>query len=159
MPVEIERKFLVEGRPWEEFSSECADLIQGYLNTDPRATIRVRIEADRSGMRSATLTIKGLSRGPSRSEYEYPVPVNDAEAMLREMAQHSLIKRRWFIRIAGHEWHVDEFLGDNTGLVTAEIEMSSENDAVDLPPWVGMEITNDHRYSNANLAMNPFTFW
>jgi adenylate cyclase len=159
MPVEIERKFLVDGQPWSG-STTYKDMVQGYLSIDPRSTVRIRVErSSGTDMITSLLTIKGLQVGISRPEYEYQIPVSDAEEMIRNNCQHRLSKRRWFVHDGMHEWHVDEFMEDNRGLVVAEIELLDQDELFEIPGWLGREITNDHRYSNANLSMNPWTFW
>lgn len=152
MALEIERKFLVVGRSWR--SDRGTLLRQGYLNRDPQRTVRIRVSDD-----SAWITVKGLTTGASRSEFEYSIPVADAEALLALCERPLLEKTRYRIQHSGLWWDLDEFHGDNAGLIIAEVELTHENDAVDLPPWVGTEVTNDPRYFNSNLAVHPYRHW
>jgi CYTH domain-containing protein len=127
---------------------------QGYLSTDKERTVRVRIAGNK-----AMLTIKGITQGASRAEYEYEIPVEDAEELL-DLCQRPIIEKwRHEIEHAGMTWEVDEFFGDNQGLVLAEVELDSPDEAFDLPPWVGKEVTDDPRYFNANLVNHPFRNW
>ncbi|MDT8421914.1 MAG: CYTH domain-containing protein [Desulfuromonadales bacterium] len=153
MGVEIERKFLVKGKPWA--SLQGTHYRQGYLTTDPQRTVRVRIAGDRG-----LLTIKGESRGASRSEFEYPIPLTDAEQMLDELcSQPQIEKVRYCLEHAGLTWEIDVFRGDNAGLVIAEIELDDDDQQVELPPWVGHEVTDDSRFYNASLAEHPLATW
>lgn len=152
MAVEIERKFLVSGADWRTANGQR--IVQGYLNRDKQRTVRVRI----SGAQ-AFLTIKGMTSGATRAEFEYPVPLADAEALLALCDGPLIDKIRHRVEYAGLVWEVDEFAGDNAGLVVAEVELSSEDQAVDLPPWVTTEVTSDRRYFNSSLATHPFTRW
>lgn len=152
MATEIERKFLVTGSAWR--TSDGQRIVQGYLNRDKARTVRVRIAGPQ-----AFLTIKGATVGASRAEFEYPIPLADAEALLGLCDGPLIDKVRHRVALGGLLWEVDEFLGDNAGLVVAEVELVSEDQAVDLPPWVGDEVTHDHRYFNSNLASHPFGRW
>lgn len=152
MAIEIERKFLVTGTSWQ--GAEPTYYSQGYLNRDKYRTVRVRIAGD-----SGFLTIKGLTTGASRVEYEYPIPLTDAKAML-ELCDGSVVeKNRRVIEHAGLNWEIDEFLGDNEGLVIAEVELDAEHQKIELPPWVGDEVTGDARYFNSNLSGTPYKLW
>ena len=152
MPIEIERKFLVVGTEWEKV--EPIYYCQGYLNRDKHRTVRVRIAGD-----GAMLTVKGLTTGASREEYEYIIPVQDAKSMLKLCDSPIVEKNRRIIVHGGMNWEIDEFLGDNGGLVVAEIELQSEDQEIATPTWVGREITHDHRYFNSSLSANPFSTW
>ena len=155
MSVEIERKFLVEGDTWRSQVASESHIMQGYLASSPEVTVRVRVKGNQ-----AFLTIKGESRGVARSEYEYPIPVVDAEEMLRDLAVLPPIdKVRHHIPLGGHVWELDVFAGENAGLVMAEIELSSEDEDFDLPDWAGQEVSDDQRYFNVNLAKNPYRRW
>ena len=155
MAVEIERKFLVVGDQWKQDVEQSTHIVQGYLANAERATVRVRIKGD-----EAFLTIKGQTQGISRSEYEYQIPVEDARAMLTELAQGPVIdKVRHLVPTAGHVWELDVFAGDNEGLVMAEVELSSADETVDLPTWAGAEVSDDDRYYNVNLAARPYRTW
>jgi len=154
MAIEIERKFLVTGDDWK---ATAAVLLyrQGYLSTDKARTVRVRIAGAR-----AFLTIKGLAAGIARPEFEYEIPVADATAMLDDLCLKPLIeKRRYTLECRGLRWEVDEFLGDNLGLVVAEVELDSADQAIELPAWVGQEVSDDPRYFNSSLIAHPFCMW
>ncbi|MEN3277859.1 MAG: adenylate cyclase [Massilia sp.] len=154
MGVEIERKFLVRGDAWRTLGSATL-LRQGYLSADPERTVRVRIEGE-----GAVLTIKGKSRGATRGEWEYPIPVNEAAELLDQLCQQPLVEKvRRRIVVGAHTWEVDEFLGANAGLVVAEIELASEAEAFDRPDWIGSEVTHDKRYFNSNLIRHPYSSW
>lgn len=154
MGVEIERKFLVDGDAWRTLG-EATLLRQGYLSADPARTVRVRIDGAR-----AFLTIKGKSVGASRGEWEYPIPVSEAAELLDGLCQQPLVEKvRRRIAIGPHTWEVDEFLGANAGLVVAEIELASENEAFEKPVWIGREVTGETRYFNSNLIRHPYSQW
>ena len=154
MAVEIERKFRTNGVDFLA-NQEGERMIQGYLSHDPRATVRLRVQGDR-----AWLTIKGKTHGASRSEFEYPIPSADAHAMLKEMCPEGVIdKTRYRIRVGEHVWEVDEFHGDNRGLVVAEVELDSEDQPFERPPWLGEEVTGDPRYYNSALSRTPYVQW
>jgi len=154
MGKEIERKFLVTGDAWRSLGPGTL-MQQGYLSTDLERVVRVRLEGD-----DASLTIKGRAVGATRGEWEYPIPKQDAEEMLAQLCQRPLIeKTRYRIMHEGMLWEVDEFLGDNEGLVVAEIELISEDQPFAKPGWIGDEVTGDARYYNANLLMRPYSAW
>jgi CYTH domain-containing protein len=152
MATEIERKFRVHGTGWAQGAG--TRIRQGYLNRDKERTVRVRIAGDK-----AFLTIKGVSRGASRAEFEYPIPPEDAEQLLKLSDGPIIEKIRYVIDHEGSTWEVDEFHGDNAGLVVAEIELTSEDQPFSRPPWLGSEVTEDSRYFNASLASHPYTKW
>lgn len=152
MPLEIERKFLVSGHAWR--SADAVLYRQGYLNRDKQRTVRVRIAGDR-----AFLTIKGVSSGATRVEFEYEIPVSEAAQLLTLCDGPLIEKTRHRVTVGGHVWEVDEFHGDNDGLVVAEIELGSEDEAFARPAWVTVEVTEDARYYNSNLAVRPFRTW
>lgn len=153
MGIEIERKFLVTGEPWR--GGRGVVFRQGYLCTDPARTVRVRL-ADAHGY----LTIKGESRGASRREFEYEIPAEDARQMLAELCSGPQIeKTRYRLEHFGLTWDVDVFAGENAGLVLAEIELDDEQKEIDLPTWVGREVTGDPRYYNASLSRSPYSTW
>jgi len=155
MAKEIERKFLVDVTRWRDVKKpEGQTLRQGYIVTDPNKTIRVRIAGSRG-----FLTIKGVTVGATRSEYEYEIPVRDAEELLDGFVVSELSKIRYTLLFKNRVWEVDEFLGDNAGLFVAEIELASENDVFDVPDWAGREVTGEERYYNSNLTKNPFKNW
>lgn len=153
MADEIERKFLVVGDGWRGGASGLR-YVQGYLSRDPERIVRVR----RAGEK-AFLTIKGLARGVSRKEFEYSVPLADAEELLRLCLRPLIEKVRTVVEYHGKRWEVDEFAGENAGLVVAEIELTREEEPFDRPPWAGQEVSDDPRYSNSSLCERPFTKW
>ena len=155
MGVEIERKFLVNKEKWALVEKPKGNHFrQGYLVTDPTKTIRVRITDS-----SSYLTIKGISVGATRQEFEYEIPKVDAEQLLNQFAVTDLIKIRYEILFDGKIWEVDEFLGENLGLLLAEIELENESEIVELPDWIEREVTNEENYYNSNLSINPFLKW
>jgi len=155
MATEIERKFLVRDDRWREQAQPGVQLMQGYLASTPAVTVRARLKGEQ-----AVLTIKGATRGISRSEYEYPIPVADAKAMLSELAETGIIeKTRYRVQCGAHTWELDLFAGDNAGLVLAELELCAEDEAFERPSWLGEEVSDDPRYYNANLARHPFKDW
>ena len=154
MGIEIERKFLVLDERWRTLGAGVA-MRQGYLSSHPDRVVRVRIEGD-----AAVLTIKGRSVGASRGEWEYPIPLADAEQFLASLCEQPLIeKTRYRIEHQGMLWEVDEFFGANAGLVVAEIELAAEDQPFSRPDWLGAEVTDDARYYNANLIAHPFSAW
>jgi len=152
MGIEIERKFLVKGDAWR--TPGGTRYVQGYLRREKGRTIRVRIGGGR-----AFLTIKGPSTGASRPEFEYPIPVADAEQLMAFCEGARVEKIRHEVPFAGLTWEVDEFLGENQGLVVAEVELEREDQPIEKPPWVGEEVTGDPRYYNASLAVRPYRSW
>jgi adenylate cyclase len=154
MGIEIERKFLVTSDAWMGLG-EPVLLRQGYLSSHPSRVVRVRIEGER-----AVMTIKGKNVGASRGEWEYPIPMEDAREFLDKLCEQPIIEKyRRRIPYAGFVWEVDEFLGANAGLVVAEIELPSEDQAFDKPDWIGEEVTHDKRYLNSNLIAHPYSGW
>jgi adenylate cyclase len=154
MAKEIERKFLVKGDAWRSLAKGTM-YRQGYLNSIKERTVRIRTVGDK-----AFLTVKGLTVGATRSEYEYEIPFNECNAMLDTLAEKPLIeKKRYKIRAGEFTWEIDEFFGDNAGLIVAEIELQSEDQKFDKPDWIGAEVTGDPRYFNSNLIKTPFTRW
>jgi len=152
--VEIERKFLVRDEGWKR-SAQGTLLRQGYLSSQPDRTMRVRIEGN-----TATLTIKSRNTGAVRGEWEYPIPLADAQTFLDTLCERPIIEKyRYRIPHAGMVWEVDEFLGENAGLVVAEIELASEDQLFGRPAWLGDEVTLDVRYFNANLLRHPYRKW
>ena len=155
MATEIERKFLVRNRDWYRQADAGTPFLQGYLNEDGRSSVRVRIEGER-----ANLNIKSASAGIHRQEFEYPIPLEDAHAMLAGLCVGGLIeKTRYRVRHGGHLWEVDLFAGDNAGLVVAEIELQHETEAFERPDWLGEEVSDDARYYNHFLARRPWKDW
>ena len=152
MGTEIERKFLVCGTEWRNGPS--ARYCQGYLNRDKDRTVRVRIASG-----EAFLTIKSVTQGATRAEFEYPIPVEDARQLLKLCDGPIIEKDRYLITHEGSQWEVDEFHGENAGLVMAEIELKSEDQPFARPAWLGEEVTHDRRYYNSNLAGHPYQSW
>ena len=152
MGIEIERKFLINGDAWRSVSPIY--FCQGYLNRDKECTVRVRVFGD-----NACLTVKGINKGSTRSEFEYSIPKNDGQQLLQLCKQPLIEKNRFIVSYANKKWEVDEFLGSNKGLVIAEIELQSEDEIFELPPWVAEEVTNDARYFNSQLSIKPYTTW
>ena len=154
MATEIERKFLDQSAAWKGLAPAVA-FCQGYLSTAPGRTVRVRIAGDR-----AFVTIKGPAVELARAEFEYEVPVADARQMLDTLCERPLIeKTRTRIALGSHTWEVDEFGGENAGLVIAEIELRSADERFERPAWLGAEVTGDPRYNNSALVANPFCLW
>lgn len=154
MGVEIERKFLVIGEEWKDLAQPVF-MRQAYLSSAPERVVRVRIEAD-----CAYLTIKGVNRGISRSEWEYAIPLHEAQEMIDTLCERPVIeKQRYRIPYGKHMWEVDEFFGENAGLCVAEIELSFEQEAFVRPAWLGEEVSGDHRYANAQLFKHPYSRW
>ena len=161
MGIEIERKFLVAGDGWREAAERVVPMAQGYLNdvgmVDSGAmlsSVRVRIEGD-----EARLNIKSRELGVQRQEFEYPIPLEDARAMLALSVGGLVDKRRHYVRHGGHVWEVDEFLCDNAGLVVAELELAHADAPFERPGWLGVEVTDAPRYYNLALASRPYAQW
>ncbi|MBE9221073.1 CYTH domain-containing protein [Cyanobacterium stanieri LEGE 03274] len=151
MSIEIERKFLVNKELWQP-PDEGVIYQQGYIYTQNGSTVRVRVAGN-----VGFLTLKTKTNGMSRYEFEYPIPLFEAQEMLRIMCDRPLIeKKRYKIKIEELIWEIDEFFGDNQGLLLAEVELSSENQTISLPPWIDREVTGDLRYYNSNLVKNPY---
>lgn len=152
--IEIERKFLVKPEQWRS-PDPGVFYCQGYLTTNQGLTVRVRI----AGVQ-AFLTIKGPTQNYSRLEFEYPIPLADAQIMLDTLCDRPLIEKiRYRVQHQGLIWEIDEFKGDNAGLMIAEVELTTENQQIDLPDWVGEEVSTDPRYYNANLVKYPYSQW
>ena len=154
MAQEIERKFLVRKDAWTP-RDDGIPFKQGYLSTQKERVVRVRIEGHK-----AKLTIKGPTTGISRSEFEYPIPMEDAAILLDQLCERPLIdKHRHLEQFGGHLWEIDVFHGENDGLIVAEVELASEDEALTLPPWAGEDVSADARYFNSNLLKHPFKTW
>lgn len=154
MAIEIERRFLVDGDGWRELADDAADICQGYLSTDKNRVVRVRCS---DGM--GYITIKGLKQQSSAVEFEYEIPVGQAKEMIESLSVGVVNKVRHTIAIGDLVWQVDEFSDENAGLIIAEVELDSESQEIDLPDWLGTEITQDCRYANSSLAEKPFNTW
>ncbi|USR90335.1 CYTH domain-containing protein [Phormidium yuhuli AB48] len=153
MAQEIERKFLVKDDSWR--SNPGVLYRQGYLTRQRDLAIRVRIGGDR-----AWLTLKGATVGVSRLEYEYSIPLGEAQEMLDHLCETPIIeKRRYRVMYEGLTWEIDEFLGENQGLIVAEVELEREEQRFTPPPWLGREVSDDPRYYNANLVKCPYSQW
>ncbi|MBW4644968.1 MAG: CYTH domain-containing protein [Goleter apudmare HA4340-LM2] len=154
MAQEIERKFLVQGDSWKNLATGSF-YCQGYISTQKTATVRIRIIGDQG-----YLTIKGPSIKYSRSEFEYPIPVADAQEMLDTLCDRPLIeKTRYRVEYGNLIWEIDEFDGVNKGLIIAEVELSDEQQQIELPTWIGKEVSDDPKYFNSNLVKYPFSQW
>jgi CYTH domain-containing protein len=154
MAQEIEHKYLVRIKDWKPTTSGVL-YRQGYLSSAKERVVRVRIAGEQ-----AFLTIKGLTRGVTRLEFEYAIPVAEAATMLDLLCERPLIeKTRYREPFGGKTWEVDVFHGDNDGLVVAELEVAGESERVQSPPWLGPEVSNDPRYFNSNLISNPYKNW
>jgi adenylate cyclase len=155
MGKEVERKFLVVGEAWRAGVTSATQIVQGYIAASATATVRVRIRGEH-----AYLTLKGASSGIARSEFEYEIPVDDARAMLAELATGPVIdKVRHLVPVGDHTWEVDVFAGDNAPLVMAEVELADAGESFELPDWAGLDVSEDRRYYNANLARDPYSRW
>ena len=154
MAIEIERKFLIKNDSWKK------DLVgqiyqQAYLSKSANKTVRIRIVEEK-----AFLTMKGKSKGISRTEFEYSIPVDDARIMINDLCDTpAILKQRYRVNFKGHSWEVDEFDQENDGLILAEIELNAEDEFFELPPWAGKEVSGDPKYYNSNLSKHPFTKW
>ncbi|MBD2301020.1 CYTH domain-containing protein [Nostoc sp. FACHB-87] len=154
MAKEIERKFLVKGDAWRKLGKGSV-YRQGYIATKNSVTVRVRIANNRG-----YLTIKSPSVNCSRSEFEYEIPLTDAEEMLDTLCDRPLIEKvRYKVELNGLIWEIDEFDGDNKGLILAEVELTDEQQQIEIPEWIGAEVSTDGRYFNSNLAKFPFSKW
>ncbi|MDX1363806.1 MAG: CYTH domain-containing protein [Arenibacter latericius] len=154
--IEIERKFLVNSEAFKEGSVNSYRITQGFLNTDPRRTVRVRIKGD-----SGFLTVKGKGndKGTTRFEWETSIPVEEAEALMKLAEPGVIEKMRYEVPVGEHLFEVDEFFGDNTGLLVAEVELNSEDEAYETPVWLGEEVTGNNKYYNSQLSKHPFKTW
>lgn len=155
MGVEIERKFLVDHDKWKQLPKRAGKHYhQGYLADDESCTVRIRV-AGKAGF----ITIKGRSKGISRAEYEYKIPAKEAAELIAGLAKSAVEKTRYRVKVAGKTWEIDEFAGDNEGLIMAEIELKYENEPFEKPDWITSEVSDDIRYYNSNLSKNPFKNW
>jgi adenylate cyclase len=155
MGTEIERKFLLKSDAWRNEVTESTRLVQGYLLRGDKSAVRVRIKDD-----VAELNIKHTQDGINRLEYEYEIPLADAREILDEVAQKPLIdKTRHHVVHDGHLWEIDEFYGENAGLVVAEIELARADEPFEKPAWLGQEVSLDQRYYNSNLSKLPYSQW
>ena len=153
MPLEIERKFLVVSNDYQN-NANSVDIKQAYLSADENMAIRVRIEGIQ-----ASINIKSKQSERISHEFEYVVPLDEAQSLIKMSPYFIIYKTRHLVEFEGHTWEVDEFHSDNEGLTVAEIELDDENEVFELPPWLGEEVTADYRYLNSNLAKKPFVSW
>lgn len=162
MGIEIERKYLVKQEEWRSHLPELlkkspeigAKYFQGYIPTNNETTVRLRIVGSQG-----YLTIKSKAQGYIRSEFEYSIPVEDAQQMLETLCLKPLIEKiRYKINYGNLVWEVDDFLGENKGLIIAEVELENENQAIDIPPWIDREV-NEHKYFNSSLIKHPYSKW
>ncbi|VAW70343.1 hypothetical protein MNBD_GAMMA09-357 [hydrothermal vent metagenome] len=155
MPIEIERKFLLANEDWRQDVLRSNRIRQGYLGKIDKASVRIRVEGAK-----ANINVKSATLGMRRMEYEYAIPLDEAEEMLQQLCEQPQIdKTRYIVELAGHTWEIDEFYGDNEGLLVAEIELGSEDEAFEKPEWAGEEVTEDPRYYNVNLIHHPYNLW
>jgi adenylate cyclase len=153
MAKEIERKYLIDTEKWN-WRGTAVEMVQGYLVILADKVVRVRIAGEK-----AYITIKGNKQGISRDEFEYSIPVNDAEELLKMCGDLLVEKTRYILEINNKKWEIDVFKGRNEGLIVAEIELDSEAETIDLPEWVISEVSNDERYFNFNLTTSPYSTW
>ena len=154
MGIEIERKFLLANTDWKLLSNEGTPIKQGYLNSNPERTTRVRVKGDKG-----FITIKGKNEGTKRLEFEYEIPINDAEELLALCEKPTIEKIRYEVHINNNIWEIDVFEGENQGLIIAEVELESENQEVMIPSWIGEEVSHENKYYNSELIKMPFTKW
>lgn len=154
--IEIERKFLVSSLAFKEETFAQNDIAQGYLNSNPERTVRIRIKG-----KKGFITIKGIGNesGASRMEWEKEIPLEQAKALLKLCEKGVIEKTRYEVKSGNHIIEIDEFHGDNEGLIMAEIELNDENESIKKPEWLGQEVTGDKRYYNSYLSLNPYKTW
>ena len=155
MAVEIERKFLLKSDDWRSQVARDFGIRQGYLSRDAQSSVRIRISGGK-----ADINIKSTKDGIYRLEYEYDIPLQDAEELLKLVAHRPLIEKiRHIVHWGDHRWEIDEFFGDNNGLVVAEVELRDVDEVFERPPWIGREVSADARYYNSNLSKVPYQAW
>lgn len=154
MGLEIERKFLLLTDDWKNIADQGTVIKQGYLNTHPDRTVRIRIKGNKG-----IITVKGRNVGATRSEYEYEIPLADAQEMMLLCEPPIIEKVRYLVVVGQHTWEIDVFEGVNDGLVVAEMELGAEDEDFAMPDWVGEEVTFDVGYYNSNLIQHPFQEW
>ena len=154
--IEIERKFLVQSEEFKAISFAKNEISQGYLNSNSERTVRVRIKGNQGYL---TIKGKGNETGMSRLEWEVEIPVDEAKMLLNLCESGVISKMRFGVKFGNHIYEVDEFFGENEGLVLAEIELKSEDEAFEKPHWLGEEVTNNEKYYNSYLSKNPFKNW
>lgn len=155
MAIEIERKFLLRDESWRDAADGGTRFRQGYLIGAERASVRVRIEGEQ-----ANLNIKSATLGIHRQEFEYPIPLDEAEELLNTLCEQPQIsKTRYLVPYGDHTWEIDVFDGDNAGLIVAEVELAAEDEVFARPPWIGDEVSGDTRYYNVCLVKHPYKDW
>jgi adenylate cyclase len=155
MATEIERKFLITNDSWRKDAEQGIQMIQGYMGSNEKSSIRIRVNGD-----SANLNIKSKTIGVQRSEYDYPIPLDEAKEILESLCDKPFIeKTRFHVMHDGHKWEVDEFFGDNKGLIVAELELDSVDERFTQPDWLGKEVSDDPRYYNICLVTHPYKDW
>ena len=154
--IEIERKFLVTSDAYKVLAFAKNQIAQGYLNSNPERTVRVRIKGEKGFL---TIKGKGNHSGMSRFEWEKEIPVAEAKALLDLCESGVISKMRFDVKVGQHVFEVDEFYGENSGLIMAEVELGSETESFEKPTWIGEEVTNDERFYNAFLSQNPYSKW
>ncbi|MCG8329720.1 MAG: CYTH domain-containing protein [Chitinophagales bacterium] len=154
MGVEIERKFLLKNKEWRVRAGKGIEIRQGYLNSTKERTVRIRINGG-----IGLITVKGETINSTRKEYEYQIPIEDAEELL-ELCEKPIVEKTRFEIVHNQKvWEIDEFKGVNKGLIVAEVELEDENEELEFPLWIGEEVTSDPRYYNANLIAHPYLDW
>jgi len=155
MPIEIERKFLLVNNAWRDELKCSFRIRQGYMGEIDKASVRIRVQGDK-----ANINIKSATLSMRRMEYEYEIPLSEAEEMLDQLCKQPQVdKTRYIVERGKHKWEIDEFYGENAGLIVAEIELDDEAEVFEKPPWVGKEVTGDPRYYNVSLIKHPFKSW
>ena len=154
MAIEIERKYLLKNEDWRKEVESKSIIKQGYLNSNPERTVRIRITNNKG-----FLTIKSKNEGSKRKEFEYEIPLEEAQDLILLCEQPIIEKTRYLVPINNHTWEIDVFEGINKGLEVAEIELSQENESFEIPNWIGKEVTEEIKYYNSQLIENPFTTW
>ncbi|WEJ61596.1 CYTH domain-containing protein [Thiomicrorhabdus lithotrophica] len=159
MAREIERKFLLKDQDWKALAHQKTHFAQGYLNDiadkSSKSSVRVRIEGDKANM-----NIKSLEIGLSRDEYEYEIPLEDGQRILATLATGPVIEKvRYLVKVGNHTWEIDEFFGENEGLIVAEVELKSEDEKFEIPCWAGREVTEEVRFYNISLSKTPYNSW
>jgi adenylate cyclase len=154
--IEIERKFLVKSEEFKTISFAKNEISQGYLNSNPERTVRVRIKGNQGYL---TIKGKGNETGMSRLEWEKEIPIDEAKMLLNLCENGVISKVRYEVKFGNHVYEVDEFFGENKGLILAEIELQSEEEVFEIPDWLGEEVTNSEKYYNSYLSKKPFINW
>ncbi len=155
MAIEIEHKFLLANENWRNYIDHSAAMRQGYLTSNSHSSVRVRLSGEK-----AWLNIKSATVGNQRHEYEYEIPAHDADEIIATLCRKPLIEKiRHYVYHDNHTWEIDEFSGENKGLIVAEIELSKQNEKFTIPDWIGKEVTDDLRYYNNNLSQHSYNTW